>query len=176
MDVEVRKRFDFKLLSCGSLGAAWAVEPPQIHPYIKQAMLLLYGLGHGLDVTRHYPEATHEFMIYRVSPETPIDFEKSLWEQPRVSPLLPARAGFQIAASSDTEAFTIVDAIAEKMMRLELIPFVAEELQRQVPRGKMIIVPEFEDYALQGKLPATDLPTISPHIVKRLNRNAHRVH
>lgn len=115
-------------------------------------------------------------MIYRVSPETPIDFEKSLWEQPRVSPLLPARAGFQIAASSDTEAFTIVDAIAEKMMRLELIPFVAEELQRQVPRGKMIIVPEFEDYALQGKLPATDLPTISPHIVKRLNRNAHRVH
>ena len=173
---EVRKRCDAKRLACSSFGAAWAIEPPQVHPYFRQAMLLLYGLGHGRGVVRHYPEATHEFMIYRVSPATQIDFETNLWEQPSVAPILPARAGFQIAASSDTEAFEVVNAIADKMLNLELMPLLAEELQQQVPRGKLIIVPEFEDYALQGKMPATDLPSISPHIVDRLNRNAHRVH
>ena len=173
---EVRKRCAVKRLVCGSFGAAWAIEPPQVHPYFKQAMLLLYSLGHGPNVVLHYPEATHEFMLYRVSPATTIDFKKNLWEQRHVSPILPTRAGFQIVASSDAEAFGVVDAIAEKVLSLELVPLVAEELQQQVPRGKMIVEPEFEDYAMQGKMSATCPPPVSPHITARIASNAHRVH
>jgi hypothetical protein len=173
---EVRKRSDVKILANGSFGAAWAVEPPQVHPHFKQVMLLLYGFGYARNVFRHYHEATHEFMLYHVSPATPIDFDKNLWEQRHVSPILPARAGFQITASSDTEAFEVVNVIAEKVMSLELMPLIAEELRQQVPRGKMIVVPEFEHYALYDKMLATCPPPVSPHIVDRLNRNAHRIH
>jgi hypothetical protein len=174
----IGKRKDIKMLECGEFGAAWGLQPPQIHPYIRQGLLLLYALKDcpTTKKTKHFDSATHEFMLYRVDPRTPIDFARNLWEQPHVSPLLPARLGFQITAASDEDAVCMLDRIAEKFIRLELTPLLADEWVDMIPNGKMIVFPEFEPHAFYDKLSEGVLPKLPPDAARRLGRNAFRKH
>lgn len=73
------------------------------HPVFIEYLLMGYSLNGGMaeKAVRHIEGASHEFILCSVSPLTPIDFKKSLFEQPGVSPLQPPNIGFQLAHETD---------------------------------------------------------------------------
>ena len=63
---------------------------------------------------------THEFTTYEIATQTPVDFAKSLFEQPGLSPILPAVTDYQIEAHDDEAAYSrleeVVFAIIDHVM------------------------------------------------------------
>jgi hypothetical protein len=96
---------------------------------IREGLLMLYSLTpqDGREPMIYAPGMTHEFTVYEVDPETPIDFERSLFEQKQVSPLVPAVVGFQFRASGSKAAIDRVEDLVNRIVRMELPPDVPTE-------------------------------------------------
>jgi len=93
---------------------------------IREGLLMLYSLTpvDGHDPTIYAPGMTHEFTLYEIDPETPIDFDTSLFEQKGLSPLVPAVCGFQFRARETQAAIDRVQDLVDRILRLELPPDV----------------------------------------------------
>jgi len=96
---------------------------------IREGLLMLYSLTphDGHEPTIYAPGMTHEFTVYEVDPETPIDFDRSLFDQKKVSPLVPAVSGFQFRAKRSQDAIDRVQDLVNRIIRLELPPDVPSE-------------------------------------------------
>ena len=72
--------------------AAWGLRLPGIRGRFDEFLITGCTLTGQEDVVRHTDKATHEFLMFRVHPDTPIDFTESLFVQrpPCSSPPLPA--------------------------------------------------------------------------------------
>ena len=79
----------------------WAWRLPEGLPY-REGMLMLFNLVPTADQT---PEIyargmTHEFQVFEIDPATPVDFDKTLFDQKHLSPLTPACLAYQFKADS----------------------------------------------------------------------------
>ncbi len=62
----------------------------------------------------------------------------------------------------------MIDAIAEKFIRLELTPLLADEWVDMIPERQMIVFPEYEPHAFYDKLSEGVLPKLPPDVARRL--------
>lgn len=92
----------------GQMVAAWGLYLPSIAGRFDEFMITGCTLTGQNDVVRHTAKATHEFLMFRVHPETPIDFTESLLVQ-RPTVLKPAFAGMQIPAGTDEDFLRCVE-------------------------------------------------------------------
>jgi hypothetical protein len=83
----------------GQMVAAWGLHLPGIRGRFDEFLITGCTLTGQQDVTKHRENATHEFLMFRVHPEKPIDFTESLFVQ-RASVLRPAFAGMQVPAGT----------------------------------------------------------------------------
>ena len=107
----------------------WAWHSLDFEDPLREGMLLLYGLTvegqHRPAINA--PGMTHEFTVYEVDPETPIDFDRCLLDQKQVSPLVPAVVGFQLRAKRTQDAIDRVQDLVNRILRMELPPDVPSE-------------------------------------------------
>ena len=120
----VRWRRDGSAGENNHLQVLFAWRLPTSNGSLRDGMALLYSLTphEGVEPTIYVPGITHEFTVYEVDPETPIDFEKSLFEQKEVSPFVPAVAGYQFRAESAIAAVERVQALVSKVVDFQLVP------------------------------------------------------
>ena len=86
----------------GQMVAAWGLCLPGLRSRFDEFVITGCTLTGQKDVVRHTAQATHEFLMFRVHPDTPIDFTESLFVQrPRL--LTPAFAGMQVPAGTDED-------------------------------------------------------------------------
>jgi hypothetical protein len=76
----------------------------------------------GAKAEKSRPDVTHEMSAYLVHPQTPIDFDTSLFLQPRVSPLTPALATVQWSAASDDLAVKMAAVRVAALIRGDFGP------------------------------------------------------
>ena len=86
----------------GQMVAAWGLRLPGIRGRFDEFLITGCTLTGQQDVTKHRENATHEFLMFRVHPDKPIDFTESLFVQ-RASVLKPAFAGMQVPAGTDED-------------------------------------------------------------------------
>ena len=86
----------------GQMVAAWGLRLPGIRGRFDEFMITGCTLTGQKDVVKHRANATHEFLMFRVHPDTPIDFTESLFVQ-RPTVLKPAFAGMQVPAGTDED-------------------------------------------------------------------------
>ena len=86
-------------------------------------MLALYSLPTSGPLSRSVfvaEDMTHEFTAYEIATQTSVDYEKSLFEQSGLSPIVPAMTGYQIECHDDEAAFRrleeVVFAIVDHVM------------------------------------------------------------
>ena len=84
----------------GQMVAAWGLCLPGLRSRFDEFMITGCTLTGQQDVIKHRDKATHEFLMFRVHPDTPIDFTESLFVQ-RPTVLKPAFAGMQVPAGTD---------------------------------------------------------------------------
>jgi hypothetical protein len=82
--------------------AAWGLRLPGLRSRFDEFLITGCTLTGQKDVVRHTDKATHEFLMFRVHPDTPIDFTESLFVQ-RPTVLKPAFAGMQVPAGTDED-------------------------------------------------------------------------
>ena len=75
----------------GQMVAAWGLRLPGLRSRFDEFMITGCTLTGQKDVIKHREKATHEFLMFRVHPDTPIDFTESLFVQRAtvLSPPLP---------------------------------------------------------------------------------------
>ena len=113
----------------GRSKAIWAWRLPESGHAIREGMLMLYSLNEtpGFRPVKFGAGVTHEFCVFEVDPDTPIDFEKSLFEQKGVSPLTPAVVSYQFHARSDSAAVDRMQDLVDRVLALELPADIASE-------------------------------------------------
>ena len=117
--------------------AIWGLRLPEKSGPIREAIVMLYGLApnDGKPAQRYSPDMTHEFTVYEVSPDTPIDFDRSLFEQKCLAPLLPATVGFQFTAQCDDAAAARLQQMADRIVAETLPPDVSSAWETFFPEG-----------------------------------------
>ena len=124
-----RWRKDGRSDQSGSMKMIWAWRLYDKGLQIREGMLALYSLTphEGRDPDIYAMGLTHEFQVFEIDPETPIDFEESLFEQPGLSPLLPSRVAYQFRAKSAGEASDRIGDLVQRVASGELPPDIASE-------------------------------------------------
>ena len=82
----------------------------------EEGLILMVNLIRAADFRPvvHREGMTHEITVYEVDPLTPIDYNKSLFEQKNVSPLVPTTVGFQFPADSNDDAIDRINALLQR--------------------------------------------------------------
>jgi hypothetical protein len=71
------------------------------------------------ELQRPIHDVTHEFCAFELDANIKVDFDRDLFTQPELSPLLPCLLGFQFAARSDEDAFDQMQAAIDKVVKHE---------------------------------------------------------
>ena len=119
-----KQRFDHEDPGEPSFVALWAIElKDQPRPW-RECLVAVYALDDKSDrcCTRHRGDVTHEFAVFAVHPQTPVDYGRSLFDQPDLSPLNPPRVVFQFAANSNLDAVQRVSRYVGYMRAGDLPP------------------------------------------------------
>ena len=122
-------RADSKTEPNGQLLVIKAFECIAEHSVFKEYMILGYSLR-GIpdtETVKHVADATHEFLLCSVAPDTPIDWDKSLFEQTGVSPLYPANVSFQMSLPADAAFCIQLDACVDAIRSNALSPDPADK-------------------------------------------------
>jgi hypothetical protein len=122
----IKRRGDAEFQDNGIWAGTIGFQCPWAHPIWSEYLLFVYDFAKPLDgkqPKKLNEAATHEFMLYAVAPETPIDFDKPLFEQRKLSPLTPPNHGYQFTAASNDEAWDRVNALVDECYK-ELSPGV----------------------------------------------------
>lgn len=122
-------RKDGRVDESGRQKVLWGWKLPQSGlPYSEGIMMLCNLKPAGNCAPEIYAEGmTHEFQVFELDPATPLDFEKSLFEQPDVSPLLPSTVAYQFRAACDRDAAKRVGDLVDRVVRLQLPPDLPSE-------------------------------------------------
>ena len=112
-----RMRTDSIVLADGRDATAWAYARACSHPRATERLAFLYSLADipgAATKFRAFACLTHEIVVYHLDADIGIDFDRNLWEQPRVAPLLPARFTYQFMAGSDAQAKMRVQSVVDE--------------------------------------------------------------
>ena len=97
-----RLRFDSIEMIDGRRSTAWAYNRACNKPRQTERLVILTSL-HDIPGQQKKHKATlsmtHQVDFFHLDKATGIDFDKSLWEQPTLSPMLPARLSYQFMAT-----------------------------------------------------------------------------
>lgn len=104
-------------------GCSWGIHAPWAHPAWHQYALHLYDLlsPTGQPPTLHLPGATHEFLLYAISPDTPLVVGTPLSGQ-EFQHLHPANYGYQFRATSNKAALSRLQAVVDEIVAGRLSP------------------------------------------------------
>lgn len=98
---------------------------PWAHPLWSDYALLVYDLtSPAKDLaapSKRDPSATHEFMLYALDPERPVDFAAPITAG-SYSPLQPANYGYQFHAHSNSAAWARVKGLVDDCLSGMLSP------------------------------------------------------
>jgi hypothetical protein len=112
-------RRDVQLTSIFDNMIAWGIRMKPLERDSKERLIVLHSLRERTELPsplRYLPTMTHEFTVYDLDASSSIDFDKSLWKQPTLRPVKPARVGFQFKAGSDAEAATRVQKVIDQIL------------------------------------------------------------
>jgi hypothetical protein len=97
---EPRYRSDQHITPDGQFLAFWGLE-------IGDAQYLLAGFSlpdnPALELVRNKEGVTHEFHLWRLCDAAPIDWERSMFSQPHLKPLQPAKFGLQVRSCNNAK-------------------------------------------------------------------------
>jgi len=116
---------DDSLRNAEIFNVAWVINAPWAHPVWSQYVLMLYDLTsssekHG-EPLLHLPGATHEFFLWAIDPDHPIEKEGAL--QPEdIHRLTPPNYGYQFKAASHQAAEERLQAIVDGIVAMEVNP------------------------------------------------------
>jgi hypothetical protein len=104
--------------------ALWGLRLPEGKTEFCEYLLSVYDLTarDGDEPVRHLPEATHEIVVFALSPEVEIDFTQSLLGQPALRPVTPMNRCYQVVAGGDADALELVQACADRILAGTLNP------------------------------------------------------
>lgn len=124
-----KRRTDSKIEPNGQLLVIEAFECIGAHPLFTQYMLLGYPLrGPPEDqIIKHLAGASHEFVICSMAPDTPIEWGRSQFEQPTLSPLQPPNVGFQVALQDDPAFLSLLGTCVQAISAGTLSPDPADK-------------------------------------------------
>jgi hypothetical protein len=107
-----------------------------IHPTRTDGLLLLYSLADGprrKRSIRYGPHITHELTAYAIDGGEQIRFDRNMWRQPELKPVLPALVAFQFKAGSDEDAIGRIQAMLDEVLAGKAIPNVSEHWLARFP-------------------------------------------
>lgn len=117
----IKRRGETVIQPDGIWTGAIGFQCPWAHPVWSEYLLLVYDLAGpdrmGKPAMKLNPAATHEFVLSAIAPDTPIDFDKSIYDQKTLSPLTPANCGYQFKAESNDAAWTRVNELIDACFR-----------------------------------------------------------
>jgi hypothetical protein len=104
---------------------AWVINAPWAHPVWSQYVLMLYDLTsisekHG-EPLLHLPDATHEFFLWAIDPDHPIE-QKGPLQPEDIHRLTPPNYGYQFKAASHDAAEERLQAIVDGIIAAEINP------------------------------------------------------
>ena len=141
---KVRWRRDGMLGDDERLKMAWAWRLPAFDGGMIEVMAMLYGINKvegEPDPIVYALGMTHEITTYALDPEKNVDFGRNLFEQPELSPLLPACVGFQFRAKSTSEAIQRIQEMSERVIAGTLPAMVQSEWKPFFEDGCDIVTP-----------------------------------
>lgn len=116
--LKIRRRGETQVQDNGVWAGCIGFQAPWAHPIWSEYLLFIYDLNVEVtarkDVFKRDPSATHEFMLFAIDPDTPIDFDNSLFDQKNVSPLHPANYAYQFKAESNQAAWDRINSVIDK--------------------------------------------------------------
>ena len=119
------QRLDTKSDPDGTFMLGAAFEMLGLTPIISDYLILGYSLARldQKDVVYHLADATHEFVICSVHPNTPINYDAHVFDQADgVSPLMPINVGFQLNCANHDAFVGIVETVLDALKSGRLIP------------------------------------------------------
>ncbi len=109
----------------GVWGGVIGFQCPWAHPVWSEYALFVYDLlphkSGEIPVIRYHPDATHEFVLNALMPETKLDFRKSLFDQ-KLGLLTPINHGYQFKADNNGAAWERVKRLVDACEKLQLSP------------------------------------------------------
>ena len=121
----IRGRRDRKVSDDGHLSVLWGLRMPANPSESEESLFALYCLKKRRDLPDpllYDTSMTHEFTVFALDSLVKINFRKSLWNQPKLSPVLPALIGFQFRADSDENAIARLQSLFDKVVRGDVPP------------------------------------------------------
>src|ERR1035437_1515028 len=97
---------------------------------VTECLFALYSLNKRSELPnpiRYGPGMTHEFTVVDLDPAIKINFHRNLWDQSKLSPILPVMIGFQFHAVSDAAAAERIQLLVDMVMRQEFPPYIQSE-------------------------------------------------
>ena len=103
--------------------ASWGITAPWAHPAWSQYVIQLVDLTTEMDKPPilYLPDATHEFLLFAISPDHKLTHDVSLSDQ-TIHYLHPANYGYQFRASDDAAALKRVQAVVDEIVAERLSP------------------------------------------------------
>ena len=134
---QMKWRRDGKVGDDNTMQVLWGFRLPDTGQELREGLVMLYSLNavNGKRPAIYALGMTHEFTVFEMSPETPIDFDRSMFEQKELQPLTPATVGYQFRASSSGDAMDRLDKIVQLIGRMELPPDISREWEQHFPDG-----------------------------------------
>ena len=112
----IKRRGDQLVQKNGIWAGTIGFQCPWAHPIWSEYLVLIYDLKaevEGNPIKFLDPSATHEFMLFALAPDVPIDFDKSMFDQKGLVPLTPANHGYQFVAESNEAAWDRINKLID---------------------------------------------------------------
>lgn len=103
---------------------AWIIDCPWAHPLWNQYWLALYDLTSphpDCPPTFYLPDATHEFVLFALSPDHPVAKDTPIGDA-KVVRLIPPNLGYQFKADSNETALARVQGLVDQIVAGRLSP------------------------------------------------------
>lgn len=103
--------------------ASWGITAPWAHPIWSQYVIYLYDLTTPTEKPPviYLPGATHEFLLYAVDSQHPLDPKKSFATQ-KIHTLQPGNYGYQMRCADNYAAVDRVQASVDQIAARTLSP------------------------------------------------------
>ncbi|MBY0559988.1 hypothetical protein [Hyphomicrobium sp.] len=118
-----RVRLD-RVQYAGQFRAIWSLALPGRHPVWDEYLICLYDLPASgeVPVIRYREDVTHELIVVALAPEVRIDFDRDVFAQSQLIPLMGPNHGYQFTAESDDAALSRARVIVCSVLAGTLSP------------------------------------------------------
>lgn len=108
----------------GQYRSIWALKVPDVHPIWDEYLVCLYSLESDgvVPILKYQEDMTHEFIVVALGPDVKVDFEKEIFDQNSLQPLVPPNHAYQFRAENNEAAKARVGVLVNSILSGSISP------------------------------------------------------